>query len=89
MSREIAAGHVKAALEAALNKELPQLRDEDRLFETLGLDSVAIIQVLFVLEDRTGLEVETEDLVPAVFSSVGSVTDFVAAKLEEQSATAG
>jgi acyl carrier protein len=83
MSRDVAAEHVKVALEQALQRELPELRDEDKLFETLGLDSVAIIQVLFVLEDRTGLEVDTEDLSPEVFSSVGAVTDFVEAKLAE------
>ncbi|WP_405594726.1 acyl carrier protein [Streptomyces sp. NBC_01092] len=86
MSREIAAEHVQAALTQVLQKqegELPDLTEDTKLFENLGLDSISTIQLLFKLEDRTGLEVDTEELSTEVFGTVGSLTDFVAAKLAD------
>jgi acyl carrier protein len=83
MSREIAAEHVHAALAHAVNHELPDLTDDTKLFEHLGLDSITIIQLLFALEDRTGLEVDADELDTEVFKTVGSLTDFVAGKLAD------
>ena len=45
------------------------------------LDSMAVVAVLTSIEERFGLMVEDDELDGAVFATVGSLTDFVSAKL--------
>lgn len=67
------------ALGEVLKKDLSATPDSTRLFADLGLDSTSIIELLMVLEDATGLDVDPDDLVPEVFETIGSLTAFVVA----------
>jgi len=46
------------------------------------LDSMAVVSLLTALEEQMGIVVADDEIDGATFSSVGSLTDFVAAKLD-------
>ncbi len=45
------------------------------------LDSMAVISLLSAFEDRLGLLIDDDDIDGATFANVGSLTDFVTARL--------
>lgn len=45
------------------------------------LDSMAVVTLITTLEERFGLVVDDDDIDGATFASVGSLVDFVSAKL--------
>lgn len=45
------------------------------------LDSMAVVSLIGSLEDRLGLIIDDDEIDGATFASVGSLTDFVSAKL--------
>jgi acyl carrier protein len=45
------------------------------------LDSMAVVHVIAALEDRYGFVVEDDELSGATFATMGSLVDFVAAKV--------
>ncbi|ALT77263.1 acyl carrier protein [Paucibacter sp. KCTC 42545] len=45
------------------------------------LDSMAVVSLLTALEEQLGIVVADDEIDGATFSSVGSLSDFVAAKL--------
>ncbi|MEO8250310.1 MAG: phosphopantetheine-binding protein [Burkholderiales bacterium] len=57
----------------------------DRNTHLLGaipeLDSMAVVTLITELETRFGITVEDDDIDGATFETVGSLTDFVSAKL--------
>ncbi|MEU0128140.1 MULTISPECIES: acyl carrier protein [unclassified Streptomyces] len=67
------------ALAAVLNKELPELTPQTRLFSDLALDSTSVIELLMELEDTLGLQIDPDELTPEVFETVGSLTAYVEA----------
>lgn len=48
------------------------------------LDSMAVVALITALEDRFGIVVDDDDIDGEVFARLGSLSDFVAAKLEGQ-----
>lgn len=46
------------------------------------LDSMAVVSLLTALEEQMGIVVADDEIDGATFSSVGSLTEFVAAKLD-------
>ncbi|MEZ0109821.1 acyl carrier protein [Catenulispora sp. EB89] len=72
---------LRSSLSEVLNREVPELREDARLFEDLSLDSTSVIELLMVLEDTVGLEIDPEELGPAVFSTVASLGDYIEAAL--------
>jgi acyl carrier protein len=81
MNRDNALAHVQTALAEVLNRQPEGLAEQDRLLTDLGLDSTTIIELLLVLEDGVGLDIDPDDLNASVFESVGSLTDYVANKV--------
>jgi acyl carrier protein len=79
MTRSEILEHLRTALSSVLNREVEELRPEQRLFEDLALDSTSVIELLMSLEDTVGLEIDPDELVPEVFESVGSLTDYIEA----------
>lgn len=79
MTRSEIIAHLQTALTAVLNRDVEQLRPEQRLFEDLALDSTSVIELLMSLEDTVGLEIDPDELVPEVFETVGSLTDYIEA----------
>ena len=45
------------------------------------LDSMAVVTLITTLEDRFGITVDDDDIEGSTFSSVGTLADFVSAKL--------
>ena len=45
------------------------------------LDSMAVVTLITSLEERFGITIDDDDIDGATFGSVGSLVDFVAAKL--------
>jgi acyl carrier protein len=72
--------HIETALSAVLDREIPRLAEDVRLVEDLSLDSMSVIDLLMALQDTTGMELDVEDLRPAVFRTVGSLADYIAAE---------
>lgn len=58
------------------------LRPDSTLLGTIPeLDSMAVVSILTMIEERFGIVVEDDEMDGAVFATVGSLTDFVSAKL--------
>lgn len=45
------------------------------------LDSMTVLELVYAIETRFGVQVEGEEVTVEVFETLGSLTDFVAAKL--------
>jgi acyl carrier protein len=86
MTRSEILEHLRTALSSVLNREVEELRPEQRLFEDLALDSTSVIELLMSLEDTVGLEIDPDELVPEVFETVGSLTDYIEAGFAESAA---
>lgn len=56
-------------------------RDTPLLGAVPELDSMAVVTLITSLEERFGIVVDDDDIDGATFGSVGSLVDFVAAKL--------
>jgi acyl carrier protein len=54
--------------------------DADNLMETLGVDSVALFELVVGLEDEFGLNMEDTDFQIDSFRSVNSIAEFVESK---------
>jgi acyl carrier protein len=48
------------------------------------LDSMAVVSLIAGLEDRFGIAVHDDDIDGAVFSTLGSLSDFVSDKLQRR-----
>ncbi|MEU5093663.1 acyl carrier protein [Streptomyces sp. NPDC020996] len=68
---------LQEGLAEVLRKEVPELRDDMRLFGDLSLDSTGVIELLMTLEDSLGLEVDPDELTPEVFDTVGTLAAYV------------
>ncbi|MFD7659356.1 phosphopantetheine-binding protein [Actinosynnema sp. NPDC059797] len=67
---------VQAALADVLQRELPAIDENTRLFEDLHLDSTSVLELLMALEDSVGIEVDPEALQPEHFKTIGSLADY-------------
>ena len=70
---------VKGCLIKALELELSvdEIADDEALFEGgLGLNSLAILQVIAAVEEEFGIEVPDEDLTPELIESVRTLANY-------------
>ncbi|MDI5964570.1 phosphopantetheine-binding protein [Streptomyces sp. SL13] len=86
MDRTAIVAQLQISLSEVLNREVAALREDQRLFEDLALDSTSVIELLMSLEDTVGLEVDPDDLEPEVFQTVGTLVDYVAASFAKTAA---
>jgi acyl carrier protein len=63
------------------NIEPAAIGDEDNLQETLGVDSVALFQVVAGLEEAFGIRIEDKDFDAEKFSTVAGIETVVKEKL--------
>ena len=56
-------------------------RDTPLLGAIPELDSMAVVSLITSMEDQLGIVVDDDDIDGATFATVGSLTDFVSAKL--------
>jgi acyl carrier protein len=52
----------------------------DAPLETMGIDSVRMIELVYALEDRFSIKIEDEDVRPENFFSIASLTALIARK---------
>lgn len=86
MNRAETIAHLRESLSGVLNREVPELHEDQRLFEDLALDSTSVIELLMSLEDTVGLEIDPDELGPEVFRTVGSLVDYIEAGFAKTSA---
>jgi acyl carrier protein len=76
--RERIVSAITSALATVLDYELPELTEDSRLFDQLGLDSTGVFELLMQLEESLDIEFDTDNLEMGHFESVRSLADFVA-----------
>jgi acyl carrier protein len=85
-SESTIANQIRTALAQHLKRDVSKIRPEDRLREDLGLDSLAMIELLFKIEEHFDLEIPNEDL--SRVTTVADVTAYVEEKLGATAAPA-
>jgi aryl carrier protein AsbD len=53
------------------------IKESDRTWEDLGLDSIMAMQLVVYLEEEFDIEVSEDVITEDIFNTVGSVVDFV------------
>jgi acyl carrier protein len=81
MNRSKILAQVESALAEVLQREIPELTENTRLFEDLHLDSTSVLELLMALEDNVGIEVDPENLDMDDFKTVGTLADYLSASL--------
>lgn len=82
--KENALAEVLRALDDALGlggRALQFSADTPLLGSLPELDSMAVVDLITLLEDRLGLMIDDDEITGQVFATVGSLADFVHAKL--------
>jgi acyl carrier protein len=88
MSPESAvATQIRTALAKHLKRDVSKIRGEDDLREDLGIDSLAMIELLFQIEEVFNLEIPNEDL--SKITTVGDVIAYVEARVDGGGASPG
>ncbi len=65
-----------------VNIELEDIGDEISLLDKgLALDSVVIVELIALLENRFGFHFDDEDMNPDLFESLSALSEFVAKKI--------
>jgi acyl carrier protein len=62
-----------------LSCELVDVTAQTRLFEDLGIDSVAALETMLAIEDDFDLQFNPEDVQPSNFATIGTLADLVRA----------
>ena len=85
-SESTIATQIRTALGQHLKRDVSKIHPQDRLREDLGLDSLAMIELLFKIEEHFDLEIPNEDL--SRVTTVADVTAYVEEKLGATAAPA-
>jgi acyl carrier protein len=85
-SESTIATQIRTALAQHLKRDISKIHPQDRLREDLGLDSLAMIELLFKIEEHFDLEIPNEDL--SRVTTVADVTVYVEEKLGATAAPA-
>ncbi len=73
------ATRIRTALAQHLKRDASKIHPEDDLREDLGLDSLAMIELLFKIEEAFDLEIPNDDL--SKITTVGDVVAYVEARV--------
>ncbi|WNF28002.1 acyl carrier protein [Streptomyces sp. C11-1] len=80
VDRDKAVEAIGSALREVLGREIPGLHEDLRLFDQVGLDSSGVFELLMGLEERLGIELDTDQLEMSHFESVRTLADFLLAE---------
>lgn len=61
-----------------LDIEPHEIADDESLFEGIGADSIAALEIVFALEEEFGIDVDDEDLRVELFDSVAAMSRYIA-----------
>ncbi len=76
MNRADTVEQIRVVIEKVLSRPVSDLSEQTKLAE-LSLDSTSVLEMLMELEEGLGFEVEVDSLEPEVFTTVGTLTDYV------------
>jgi acyl carrier protein len=68
---------ITRALADVLQRELPALTEDVRLFDDLNMDSTTALELIMTLEDTIGVEIDAENLSMDDFQTVGTLADYL------------
>ncbi|KAF4406776.1 MULTISPECIES: acyl carrier protein [Streptomyces] len=68
---------IASALAEVLGHDLPDLTEDSRLFDQVGLDSSGVFELLMALEEAFSIELDTDNLEMSHFESVRTLADFL------------
>jgi acyl carrier protein len=74
------ATRIRTALAQHLKRDVSKIQPQDDLRKDLGLDSLAMIELLFKIEEAFDLEIPNDDL--SKITTVGDVVAYVEARLQ-------
>ncbi|ETT69649.1 acyl carrier protein [Paenibacillus sp. FSL R7-277] len=78
MDKEQTIAQLRQVMSEQLELALPDvIKEEDRLYEDLNVDSIMVLQLVVYIEEVFNVTVPEEDLDPAVFQTVSSLVDFI------------
>ncbi len=78
------------ATDLDVNIELEDIGDDASLLEKgLALDSVVIVELINLLEERFDFHFDDEDMNPEMFESLTALSEFVAGKMSTAGVPAG
>ena len=73
------------AEELDVNLKMEEIDENDSLLEGgLGLDSIAIVEFISLVEQHFGFQFSDTDLTPASFSTLNALANFISAKLSSK-----
>ena len=61
-----------------------EIADDESLFEGIGADSIAALEIIFALEEEFGIDVDDEDLRVELFDSVAAMSRYIAETLADK-----
>lgn len=68
---------IERALADVLQREMPALSEDVRLFDDLNMDSTSALELLMTLEDIIGVEIDAENLTMDNFATIGTLADYL------------
>lgn len=68
---------IERALTDVLQREMPVLTEDVRLFDDLNMDSTSALELIMTLEDTIGVEIDAENLSMDDFQTVGTLADYL------------
>lgn len=77
---------IRTFLAGELGKDLRDVSNSDSLLESGVLDSLAVMRLAAFLEERYGVTVAEDDLMPEHFDTIDAITALVASKTEGRGA---
>ena len=80
------AQRVKKIIVKSLKLEIDphEIADDESLFEGIGADSIAALEIIFAIEEEFGIDVDDEDLRVELFDSVSAMSRYIAETLAEE-----
>jgi len=66
--------------EAGGKGDLPKIEGTTRLIDSGILDSLSVLRVVIFIEERFGIKVSADEVIPANFETLGAMVEFVRRK---------
>ena len=83
-------GMIKSALkniivnDLSVNVNIADIRDDESLFDGgVGLDSIAMVNFIVVIEKRFDISFEEHEINAKLFASINELAEFINAKIEK------
>ena len=64
-------------LEHRAAEEVDEFSDKDSLLETGVIDSLAMIELIAFLEEKYGISIDEDDMIPENFDSIEAIVTYV------------